>query len=80
MTLQEMSEDYFQKLVGILKRGICHLIDAESSDPEENGRLAAALVSNLVASFMAIPEPRFHRDVNAALEAAGLGWRLVPLN
>jgi hypothetical protein len=80
MTIDQMSEEHFQDLVTVLKRGICHIIDAETEDGHERGQLAAALVANVVACFMAIPDPQFHHHVNAALEAGELPWRLVKVN
>jgi hypothetical protein len=80
MKLHDMSEEYFQQLVKVLKAGICYIIDQETEDDEERGKLAAALVANVVACFMALPEPVFQHHVNAAMEAAELGWRLVQTN
>jgi hypothetical protein len=80
MTLEDMSDEYFHGLVTVLKAGICHIIDAETDDNDEQGHLAAALVASVVACFMAIPEPVFQHNVNAALEVAGLPWRMVPVN
>jgi hypothetical protein len=80
MNLADMDCDYFEQLVTTLKADICRIIDAESEDGEENGKLAAALLAQLVAAFMSVQRPVFQHDVNLALEAAELPWRLVAVN